>query len=164
MNSSGRPQLEDTLRIASNKSSSVVAVLSQEHHQTADKKSDLQSACRRLGWAAIATPAVPGKGEGPSAGTAVIVPRHVPMGIQDGMDTDPSPPDALGRISCSWVQAVVPCGIMALSTYFFHTEGGSHRNVKLLCHALQVGRASRCPWVIAADCQQSPADFLAWAG
>ncbi len=164
LNSSGRPQLEGALRIAGDRTSGVVALLNQEHHQTADRKSDLQAFCRRIGWTAVVTPAVPGKGEGPTAGTAVVTPRHVPIGIQDGMDTDPSPPEARGRIACSWIQAVVPCGFMAVSAYFFHSEGGTYRNVKVLCHALRVGRASRCPWVIAADCQQSPKEFLSWAG
>ncbi len=164
LNSSGRPQLEAAVQIARDRGVPVLGVMNQEHHQGESKLADLQSWCRASGWRAALTRAVPGRGEGPSAGTAVIVPRHIPCGLQEGMKPDASPSDSPGRITCHWLQAVVPCGFMAIAVYFHHTEGGSRRNLDLLHRALQLGQSSRCPWVIGADWQQSPELVIAWAG
>ncbi len=164
LNSSGRPQLETAVHVACDREVPVLGIINQEHHQGESKLADLQSWCRAAGWRAALTRAVPGRGEGPSAGTAVIVPRHVPCGLQEGMEPDASPAESPGRITCHWLQAVVPCGVMAIAVYFHHTEGGSRRNLDLLHKALQLGQSSRCPWVIGADWQQSPELVIAWAG
>ncbi len=163
LNSSGKPQLEGALRSASERKGAVVAVLNQEHHQTKDRLSDLQATARKIGWQAAVVDAVPGRGEGPSAGVSIITPKHVPAGLQEGEKVDRSPAGSPGRVAALWLQSVVPSGILALSVYFYHSEKGSHRNMSLLCRALEVAHAARSPWLIAADYQEEPDEFLKWA-
>ncbi len=163
LNSSGKPQLEGALKKANEKKGAVVAVLNQEHHQTHDRVSDLQASARKYGWQVAAVGAVSGRGEGPSAGVSINTPKHVSAGLQEGEKLDASPCDSPGRVAALWLQTVVPGGVLALSVYFYHSEKGSHRNVTLLCRALEAAHVARSPWLIAADCQEEPDDFLKWA-
>ncbi len=163
LNSSGKPQLEGALKTANEKKGAVVAVLNQEHHQTHDRVSDLQASARKYGWQVAAVGAVSGRGEGPSAGVSISTPKHISAGLQEGEKLDASPCDSPGRVAALWLQTVVPGGVLALSVYFYHSEKGSHRNVTLLCRALEAAHVARSPWLIAADCQEEPDDFLKWA-
>ncbi len=102
----------------------MVAVLNQEHHQAHDKVSDLQASAKKEGWQVAAVGAIPGRGEGPTAGVSISTPKHVSAGLQEGEKLDAFPHDSPGRVAALWLQAVVPGGILSLSVYFYHSEKG----------------------------------------
>ncbi len=163
-NSSGGPQLKAAINYARHHASTKpVAILSQEHHATADKVADLQSYAKRLGWRMSAVKAVATDKGGASAGVAVLVPSHVSAGVDQAASLDGSPANSPGRFAAQWVQELVPCGFMAASCYLHTVEGGTARNVEVLARGLGIVKASGCPWIIALDAQQQPSDFLRWA-
>jgi hypothetical protein len=164
LNSSGRPQLLAAVAAAQAMGKGkVCAILSQEHHARGSAIADLQADLRRCSWRMAVVSATRGEGGGASAGVGVATPSHVPSGLRPGWSSDSSPKAHPGRICIHWVQAVVPCGILCVSVYFYHTEGASPRNLSLLDQALARARASECLWCLALDANQTPTDLLTWA-
>ncbi len=164
LNSSGRPQLLAAVAAAQSAGGGrVCAILSQEHQARDAAIADLQADVGKYSWRIAVASATRGGGGGASAGVGVATPRHVPSGLRPGWSSDASPKAHPGRICIHWVQAVVPCGMLCISVYFYHTEGASPRNLSLLDHALAKARASECLWCLALDANQTPSELLAWA-
>ncbi len=164
INSSGKPQLESTLKLAAGSKGKCVALLCQEHQQPLARVPDLQAAARKHGWIVAATPAAKGEGGGASAGTAILTPSNLASGLIEGMKVDVSPKGSEGRLSRLWLQRVVNAGIMLLSCYLHMCEGPSPRNMRLLSAGLCAGATCGCPWIMAGDFQDGPDAFLTWAG
>ncbi len=164
INSSGRPQLLAAIvKAQSVGRGAICAILSQEHQARGPAVADLQADCRACSWRMAAAGATTGEGGGSSAGVGVATPAHVPSGLRPGWCTDVSPKGCPGRIAVHWVQAILPCGVLCISVYLFHSEGASPRNLAILDQALATARASECVWCMGLDANQSPEELLAWA-
>ena len=84
--------------------------MNQEHQQGMERVQDMQFWGRMRGWTTNASGAVKTDKGGWSAGTAVITPRDVPVGLKEGSFVDVSPTSSRGRIAQAWIQQGAPCG------------------------------------------------------
>ena len=163
-NTSGAPQLRAAVGHANTLAADCpIAIMCQEHHAGPGQLADLQAQLGSAGWRFAATRAVMTPAGGRSAGVGVGTPTHVAAGIDDAMRVDCSPMHSPGRLAALWVQQIAPGGVLVLSCYLHDGEECSVRNLELLSEALQVARASGCPWIIGMDAQQPPEDLLKWA-
>ena len=166
-NTSGRPQLEKTIREATRageEKRKVVAILNQEHQQGQGKVQDLQHWSKEMGWSMAASKATSTDKGGWSAGTAVVTPRNVHAGVKEGIRVDMSTENSKGRIAQTWLMHVVPCGVMVSAVYLWHTERGTQRNTELLGRALRGMVESGCPWIMGMDANDTPRGLEEWAG
>ncbi len=163
-NSSGAPQLQAAVRAAQELGANApIAILNQEHHADDERYVDLQATLKKSGWSCAGAKAVRTAAGGRSAGVAVATPAHVPAACVGAPHADRSPRLSPGRLAAEWIQDVVPSGISAVSAYLHDTEGPTPRNFQLLANAIETARAAGCPWIIALDGQQEPAQLLGWA-
>ena len=145
-NSSGTPQLKAALAHARQQMSKPpVAICSQEHHATSERLPDLQAAARKLSWNVAASRAVKTEAGGVAAGAAICTPANVAAGRDAETSWFWSPAQSRGRIAAIWVQELVPCGFMAVSS-----EGGTERNIQILSRAFEGIKATRCPMGVGA--------------
>ena len=163
INSSGLPQLLDTVDVAARRGGKVAAILNQEHHKSDQQVADMQSKLRSMHWRAAIAPATVGEGGGNSAGVAILAPLHVGCGrIKEKEDISPS--GAEGRVAMAWVQKIVPCGVVAITAYLYTCEGPSPRNIQIIARALQAAKECGSPWMLGADFQDGPEALKKWAG
>ena len=163
INSSGAPQLYDTVYEASRRKGRVAVIMNQEHLKNKYQTADMQAKLKSMRWRAAMAPATLGSGGGNSAGVAILSPLHVSCGRLRERE-DISPAGSEGRLVMAWVQKIVPCGFVAISAYLYTCEGPSPRNVHLLARALQAARESESPWIVGADFQDGPEALKGWAG
>ena len=66
-----------------------------------------------------------------SAGTVVMTDRR--SGFDKLFGTwDHGTGDAAGRVAAAWVQDVTRAGVLVVSTYLWHSEGLTERNIRVL--------------------------------
>ena len=167
VNSSGKPQLEQTITAATEirkKGTQVVALLNQEHQQGKDKLPDLQYWAKGQGWALTAASAIRTERGGDSAGVAIVTPRDVPAGLAPGCKADLAIDGSKGRAVMTWIQQIAPGGATCASVYMWHSEGGTSRNFELLQRTLKAVRAVGCPWIVGLDANDTPEGLARWAG
>ena len=112
----------------------------QEHHCLSEALPDLQHQAAQLGWNLAAVPATI-KEEGPSAGVALVTPKHIPSASSQLVQLDLSPKEPPGRLGGLWVQAGIPGGMLVLSAYLWHSEGMTSRNIGIILHAFAAVKA-----------------------
>ena len=155
MNTSGRVAALEAMQFLSKKSLSIAAIAIQEHHVLLEGLPDFQHRIEIAGWRVSATPGVI-KEERPSAGVAVVVPRHVPSGTIQVLPADISPDASPGRLTALWVQAALPGGILVMSAYLWNSEGLTTRNRELITAALASAKSHGGPWILLADFNNTP--------
>ena len=156
INTSGKPAALTALRELVSTKRSVAAVALQEHHCLPDMLPDFQQQVSQIGWNLVAVPAVVKK-EGPSAGVALVTPKHVPAASSQLIKVDLSPAASPGRLASLWVQAGIPGGMLIFSAYLWHTEGMTHRNQEIIYSALSAAKAHGGPWLLVGDLNNAPA-------
>ena len=80
INSSGLPQLLDTVDVAAKRGGKVVAILHQEQQRGILQVADMQSRLRNMRWRTAVAPATTGEWGGNSASVAIVTPLHVGCG------------------------------------------------------------------------------------
>ena len=150
MNTSGKPQLIENLDMLQARGTRTTAIFDQEHQQWRGGIADLQSALWNLGWQCRAVGAVAGPNGGASAGTAVIADRRV--GFDRIFGTwDHGTGDAAGRVAAAWVQDVTRAGVLIVSTYLWHSEGLTERNIRVLGAVASIIDRHGGPWIVGGD-------------
>ena len=155
MNTSSKPAALTALGKLGPVRRTVAVVALQEHHCLSEALPDLQHQAAQLGWNLAAVPATI-KEEGPSAGVALVTPKHIPSASSQLVQLDLSPKEPPGRLGGLWVQAGIPGGMLVLSAYLWHSEGMTSRNIGIILHAFAAVKAHGGPWVIVGDFNNPP--------
>ena len=96
-------------------------------------------------------------------GTTVIAERSV--GVDKVFRTwNHGTGEAAGRVSAAWVQDVTRAGVLLVSTYLWHSEGLSERNIRILGAIASILARHGGPWIIGGGFNIPPSGLLSGEG
>ena len=129
------------------------ACLVQETHTAGEATLAAERTAGRAKWQFAINDAVYTDNGSTSAGVGVAVRTHI--GLGEDADAQ-APAEWHSRIAIRWMGGYSKGGIHLISTYLWHSEGLSPRNLDLLEVAAKIIRGLRGPWLMGGDFNVAP--------
>ena len=134
----------------------MAALLCQEHHASALEWNDLYLKARGAHWHLQGSLADVLPGGSCSAGVGIATRAFINMGLPPGWKHDISTAESPGRLAAAWIEGVVKGGLIMMSTYLWHSEGMTPRNMAILEQAGAHARMFKGPSLLAGDFIMTP--------
>ncbi len=128
-------------------------LLQETRTRRGDNSRSAEDQARRLGWNLALEPCAVTDALLPSAGVAVAVKGHLGMAEPPLLAWD----SALSTRACAkWVGACCRGGLFVISGYLVSAKGMAQCNLDILGGIARLLHGLPCPWVLAADFQNTP--------